>query len=51
MNVKSIISMISGRNDLLIVVALLSVIMMMILPMPTWVVDIMIGLNMAFAAI
>lgn len=41
---------ITGRNDLVLAVLLVSIIFMMILPLPTWLVDVLIGVNMTISA-
>ena len=43
--------LLSQRNDVMLAVLLVSVIFMMILPLPTWLVDILIGGNMAMAVV
>ena len=42
--------LITSRNDLVLAVFLVSIIFMMILPLPTWVVDVLIGINMTLSA-
>ncbi|WDE08601.1 type III secretion system export apparatus subunit SctV [Thalassomonas viridans] len=44
-----IFTLISQRNDVLLAVFLVSVIFMMIMPMPTWLVDVLIATNMSIA--
>jgi type III secretion protein V len=41
----------SSRNDLVLVVMLVAIIFMMILPLPVWVVDVLIGINMTISAV
>lgn len=41
---------ITSRNDLVLAVMLVSIIFMMILPLPTWLVDVLIGVNMTISA-
>ncbi len=41
----------SNRSDLLIAVVLMSVIFMMILPLPTWLVDVLIGFNIGLSVL
>lgn len=41
---------ITSRNDLVLAVLLVSIIFMMILPLPTWLVDVLIGVNMTISA-
>jgi len=40
----------TSRNDLVLAVMLVSIIFMMILPLPTWLVDVLIGVNMTISA-
>lgn len=40
----------TSRNDLVLAVILVSIIFMMILPLPTWLVDVLIGINMTISA-
>jgi len=42
--------LITSRNDLVLAVILVSIIFMMILPLPTWLVDVLIGVNMTVSA-
>jgi len=42
--------LITSRNDLVLAVMLVSIIFMMILPLPTWLVDVLIGVNMTISA-
>lgn len=44
-------NLLNGRNDLLIAIILMSVIFMMILPLPTWLVDILIGFNIGLSVV
>lgn len=45
------LNMITARSDLMIAMLLMAIIFMMILPLPTWLVDILIGLNMSIAVV
>lgn len=47
---QRIVLLITSRNDLVLAVFLVSIIFMMILPLPTWVVDVLIGINMTLSA-
>lgn len=49
--VLSLVNGLSGRNDMMVAFLLVLIIMMMILPLPTFVVDILIAVNMGLAAI
>ncbi|MEY4653655.1 MAG: hypothetical protein RI884_2236 [Pseudomonadota bacterium] len=40
----------SNRNDIVLAVMLVAIVFMMILPLPTWLVDILIGINMTLSA-
>jgi len=40
----------TSRNDIVLAVMLVAIIFMMILPLPTWLVDVLIGLNMTVSA-
>ncbi len=40
----------SKRNDIVLAVMLVAIVFMMILPLPTWLVDILIGINMTLSA-
>jgi type III secretion protein V len=42
--------LLTSRNDLVLAVLLVSIIFMMILPMPTWLVDVLIGINITVSA-
>jgi type III secretion protein V len=42
--------LLTSRNDLVLAVLLVSIIFMMILPLPTWLVDVLIGVNMTVSA-
>ncbi len=48
---KALLSRLSGRNDLLLALLLIAVVFMMILPMPTELVDILIAINLGIAVI
>jgi type III secretion protein V len=41
----------SNRNDVVLAVMMVAIIFMMILPLPTWLVDVLIGTNMTIAAV
>jgi type III secretion protein V len=41
----------SSRNDLVLAVILVSIVFMMILPLPTLVVDVLIGINMTISVV
>ena len=45
------VQIITSRNDLILAFFLVAVIFMMILPLPTWLVDALIGINMTISAI
>ena len=45
------VQIITSRNDLVLAFFLVAVIFMMILPLPTWLVDALIGINMTISAI
>lgn len=45
------IQIVTRRSDLMIAIMLIAIIFMMILPLPTWLVDILIGLNMSIAVV
>lgn len=45
-----LVLLITSRNDLVLAVMLVSIIFMMILPLPTWLVDVLIGVNMTLSA-
>ena len=47
---QRVVLLITSRNDLVLAVFLVSIIFMMILPLPTWVVDVLIGINMTLSA-
>lgn len=40
----------TSRNDIVLAVMLVAIIFMMILPLPTWLVDVLIGINMTISA-
>lgn len=44
------VMLVTSRNDLVLAVILVSIIFMMILPLPTWLVDVLIGINMTISA-
>ncbi|RYF68756.1 MAG: hypothetical protein EOO29_34605, partial [Comamonadaceae bacterium] len=45
------VQILTSRNDLILAFFLVAVIFMMILPLPTWLVDALIGINMTISAI
>ena len=49
--IKSVLSGISKRNDLMLALLLVAVIVLIILPMPTVLVDVLIALNMGLSTI
>jgi type III secretion protein V len=49
--VAKVQKLITGRSDLLIALFVMAMIFMMILPLPTWLVDILIGLNMSISLV
>ena len=51
LRLQRIVQIITSRNDLVLAFFLVSVIFMMILPLPTWLVDALIGINMTISAI
>ena len=40
----------TSRNDIVLATMLVAIIFMMILPLPTWLVDVLIGVNMTVSA-
>ena len=40
----------TSRNDIVLAVMLVAIVFMMILPLPTWLVDVLIGVNMTGSA-
>ncbi|MFN9475322.1 FHIPEP family type III secretion protein, partial [Acidovorax sp.] len=48
---QRIVQVATSRNDLVLAFFLVAVIFMMILPLPTWLVDTLIGINMTVSAI
>jgi len=47
---QRLVLQITSRNDLVLAVMLVAIIFMMILPLPTWLVDLLIGINMTISA-
>ena len=47
---QRVVVLATSRNDIILAVFLVSVIFMMILPLPTWLVDVLIGTNMTISA-
>ncbi len=41
----------TSRNDVVLAIMLVAIIFMMILPLPTWLVDVLIGVNMSISAV
>jgi len=48
---QRVVQIITSRNDLVLATFLVAIIFMMILPLPTWLVDMLIGTNMTLSAI
>ncbi len=48
---QRIVQLVTSRNDLVLAFFLVAIIFMMILPLPTWLVDTLIGINMTISAI
>ena len=44
------VMLITSRNDIVLAILLVAIIFMMILPLPTWLVDVLIGINMTVSA-
>ncbi len=44
------VMLLTSRNDIVLAVMIVAIIFMMILPLPTWLVDVLIGLNMTVSA-
>ncbi|MBS1196619.1 MAG: EscV/YscV/HrcV family type secretion system export apparatus protein [Proteobacteria bacterium] len=47
---QRIVILATSRNDIVLAIFLVSIIFMMILPLPTWLVDVLIGTNMTLSA-
>jgi type III secretion protein V len=45
-----LVMLLTSRNDIVLAVIIVSIIFMMILPLPTWLVDVLIGVNMTASA-
>ncbi len=45
-----LVMLLTSRNDIVLAVMIVAIIFMMILPLPTWLVDVLIGLNMTVSA-
>lgn len=45
-----LVMVLTSRNDIVLAVMIVAIIFMMILPLPTWLVDVLIGLNMTASA-
>ena len=47
---QRVLMMVTSRNDLVLAVILVSIIFMLILPLPTWLIDVLIATNMTISA-
>ncbi|HSV44212.1 MAG TPA: type III secretion system export apparatus subunit SctV [Ramlibacter sp.] len=47
---NKVVMAVTSRNDIVLAVFLVAIIFMMILPLPTWLVDVLIGINMTLSA-
>ena len=47
---QRLVMAVTSRNDIVLAVMLVAIIFMMILPLPTWLVDVLIGVNMTVSA-
>ena len=47
---QRIVMVATSRNDIVLAIMLVAIIFMMILPLPTWLVDVLIGINMTVSA-
>lgn len=47
---QRLVILLTSRNDIVLAIFLVSIIFMMILPLPTWLVDVLIGTNMTLSA-
>lgn len=47
---QRVVLLASSRNDIVLAIMLVAIIFMMILPLPTWLVDVLIGVNMTASA-
>ncbi|MGI4982195.1 MAG: type III secretion system export apparatus subunit SctV [Janthinobacterium lividum] len=45
------VALATSRNDILLAIGLIAVVFMMILPLPTWLVDVLIAMNMTLSAV
>lgn len=48
---QRIVLLATSRNDVVLAILLVAIIFMMILPLPTWLVDVLIGVNMSISAV
>ncbi|MEO5671741.1 MAG: type III secretion system export apparatus subunit SctV [Ramlibacter sp.] len=48
--VQRVLLLATSRNDIVLAILLVAIIFMMILPLPTWLVDVLIGVNMTVSA-
>lgn len=48
---QRLVTLASSRNDIVLAVIIVAIIFMMILPLPTWLIDMLIGLNMTASAV
>ncbi|MFM2591214.1 type III secretion system export apparatus subunit SctV [Vibrio sp. TBV020] len=51
MGIKGLLQRVVQRHDLVLAVLLIAVVFMMILPLPTWLVDVLIATNLTFAVV
>ena len=49
-HLQRIVLLATSRNDIVLAVMLVAIVFMMILPLPTWLVDVLIGVNMTGSA-
>lgn len=47
---QRVVMLATSRNDIVLAIMLVAIIFMMILPLPTWLVDVLIGINMTISA-
>lgn len=47
---QRLVMLATSRNDIVLAIMLVAIIFMMILPLPTWLVDVLIGINMTISA-
>ena len=48
---QRVVMLATSRNDVVLAIMLVAIIFMMILPLPTWLVDVLIGVNMSISAV